>query len=88
MSGVTSISIVGVKRCTTPGGASATRSASGKPSASTNAPVELTHHDEQLGLHDMQLAREPRSGLLGVLCPELEAIGAVDREGVDAEPLQ
>ena len=88
MSGVTIASIVGVKRRTTP--VSAPSSAVGEREVQrVEEPCGLVaHHHQELRLHDVELAREPRCRLAGVLRSELEAVGAVDRERVDLEALQ
>ena len=48
----------------------------------------FTHHDDELRLDDVQLADEERPGLVLVFVGELEAVRPVDRERIDAEPLQ
>jgi hypothetical protein len=44
----------------------------------------LTHDDDELGLHDVELALEPAARLLLVTVGELEAVRPVDGRRVDA----
>ena len=48
----------------------------------------LAHDDDQLRLHDVQLAEEKGPRLLLVAVGELQAVRPVDRHRVDAQPLQ
>jgi hypothetical protein len=48
----------------------------------------LTHDDDELRLHDVDLAGEPPVRLLLVRPGELEAVRPVDRGRIDMEPLQ
>ena len=87
MSGTTSASIVGVKRWSSPA-VSLDAPASGKSSPFRNSSAVLAHHDDELRLDDVQLARQQRPRLLLVLAGELEAVRAVDRHRVDVQPLE
>ena len=87
MSGTTSASIVGVNRWSSP-----------EPRLDVIAQREVelveeaqrvvAHRDDQLRLHDVQLAREHRARLLRLLSGELEAVRPVDGERVDVQPLE
>src|SRR5262249_28297043 len=48
----------------------------------------LAHRNDQLRLHDVQLAREERARLVLAAVCELEAVRAVDRHRVDVQGLQ
>ena len=48
----------------------------------------LAHEHEQLRLHDVQLAREPRLPFLRILAGELEAVRPVHRHRVDVQALE
>ena len=49
----------------------------------------LAHHDDQLRLDDVQLARQPAARLVvGGAAGELDAVRAVDGHRVDAQPLE
>ena len=87
MSGTYSASIVGVKRWSSPSVAS-TGCESGNAELVQERERVVAHHDDQLRLHDPQLAREPRPRLVLVAAGELEAVRAEDLERVDAEPLE
>jgi hypothetical protein len=48
----------------------------------------LPHDHDELGLDDVELAREPCARLLLVAPGELDAVRPVDRGRIDVEPLQ
>ncbi len=89
MSGVTSASIVGVKRCSTPVRAPAS-SGVGEREAKLVQELDraLAHDDDELGLDDVDLACQPRRRVRGILRPELEAVRPVDGERIDVQALQ
>ena len=86
-SGVTAAWIVGVNRCSSP---SASRELVGEwePERVDERERVGPHDDEQLRLDDVELAREPRPGLVLVLHRELEAVRPVHRHRVDAKALE
>ena len=87
MSGVTSPWIVGVNSCSSPCSGSSSR-ASGNSHRVEELARRLAHHDDELRLDDVQLAREEGARLVLVAVGELEAVRPVDGERVDAQPLQ
>ncbi len=87
MSGVTSASIVGVNGCSSRlEGLDCSRER--ELHRVQERDCGLAHDDDQLRLHDVQLAEEKGPRLLLVAVGELQAVRAVDRHRVDAQPLQ
>ena len=87
MSGTTSASIVGVKRWISPSrGSTVIRQR--EVELVQEAQRVVSHRDDQLRLHDVQLAREHRARLLRLLARELEAVRPVDGERVDVQALE
>ena len=87
MSGTTSASIVPVKRWR-PSALRVERIRERERERVQEGERLLAHHDEELRLDDVQLAHEPRPGLLRILARELEAVRSVHGERVDPQPLQ
>ena len=87
MSGTTSASIVGVKRCSSPSRGS-TRSASGKSSSLRKRSVSSPIATISFGCTMCSSRVEHRARLLRLLAGELEAVRPVDGERVDVQPLQ
>ena len=77
-----------MNRWMTPSASASSGSESGKRSSFTNSTAADAHHDHELRLHDVDLARQPGGRVGGILGPELEAVRAVDRERIDLQPLE
>ena len=88
MSGVTRAWIVGVNRWIAPSASGSRRSESGKLQIVDERGRPLAHDDDELRLDDVQLARQPRRGVGGILRSELEAVRAVYGHRVDVQALQ
>ena len=91
---MTSASIVGVRRWITPC-SGVERLREREVEAVDDRERVLAHHDDDLGLHDVQLAQEPhRVDALGelalvapVIAAQLDDVRAVHEQRVDAQPL-
>ena len=87
-SGVTSASIVGVNRWSTPSAAGSSGSDEREAKLVHELDRALAHDDHELRLDDVDLACQPRGCVSRILRPELEAVRPVDGERVDVQALE
>ncbi len=87
MSGVKIASIVGVNFCSSPSVGASSASQRERDGVQEGECL-LAHHDDELRLHDVQFAHEKRPRLFLVAVGELQAVRAVHRQRIDAQPLQ